>query len=173
MLTVLLSLYLMTLILLILLKRLAITSVLMWPVWKNRSLSVHRRSGTCCRSCTRTRAFISVGLWESHGKHYINGGVKAGRHSSCTLAPHNQTTHVGFQKKDKATNSSLAYGHAKGAKDKMNSFYTSASGSDLLDRVQEELYAADYKLWKLVNANGNKLSRGKDPMKELSDSDKC
>ena len=122
-----------------------------------------------------TRELLShVGLWESHGKHFINGGVKAGRSTFCTLAshPHNHTIHVGFQQKDEASVSSAAkleYGHTTGSKEKMNSFYT--PGSDLLERVQEKLYADDYKLWKLVNANGNTLSRGKDLMKQLSD--KC
>ncbi len=122
-----------------------------------------------------TKELLShVGLWTSHGKQFINGGVKAGLSKFCTVAshPHSYTTHVGFQQKDEDTNSSAAkleYGHVSGSKEKMNSFY--APGSDLLERVQEELYADDYKLWKLVNAKGNKLSRGKDLMKELSD--KC
>ena len=76
--------------------------------------------------------------------------------------------HVGFQQKDivSLTSSSAgetAYGHAKGSKDKMERFYT----PELLKKVQE-LYPNDYKLWKLVNDNGTKLSQGKELMSQLS-----
>jgi hypothetical protein len=48
----------------------------------------------------QTRELLShVGLWDSHGKHFINGGIKIGRSPYCNLASHpsNHTAaHVGF-----------------------------------------------------------------------------
>lgn len=84
---------------------------------------------------------------------------------------HTTSVHVGFQQKDTVSPTSssaaageTAYGHAKGSKDKMERFYT----PELLRKVQEELYPNDYKLWKLVNDNGKKLSKGKELMSQLS-----
>ena len=109
-----------------------------------------------------------VGIWESHGKRFINGGVKMGS-NPCNIASHpsNHTVHVGFQQPEEATNKSaahVAYNHAKGSKGKMDAYYS----PELLEKVQEELYADDYKLWKLVNANGEKLSKGKELITKLS-----
>ncbi|KAL7555055.1 hypothetical protein ACHAWF_018671 [Thalassiosira exigua] len=109
-----------------------------------------------------------VGLWDSHRKHFINGGVKVGRNPWCNIQSHpvNGTQHVGFQQKDEVSNATGAkneYGHIKNSRKKMDRFYT----PELLNRVQEELYADDQKLWKLVS-NGNKLSRGKELMPKLS-----
>ena len=117
-----------------------------------------------------TRELLSnVGLWESHGRHFINGGVQVGRNPWCTISSHpaNHTFHVGFQQKEEVSNSTAAqvvYGHAKGSKGKMETYFT----PELLEKVQEELYADDYKLWKLVNDNGQKLSKGKELMPQLS-----
>jgi hypothetical protein len=112
----------------------------------------------------QTRELLShVGLWDSHGKHFINGGIKIGRSPYCNLASHpfNHTDDVGFQQSDEAD---TAYSHAKKSKEKMDKFYTPA----LLWKVNDVLYPDDYKLWKLVSANGNKLSKGKDIMSKLS-----
>ena len=112
----------------------------------------------------QTRELLShVGLWDSHGKHFINGGVKIGRSEYCNLASHslNHTAHVGFQQNDGAD---TVYSHAKKSKEKMEKFYT----PELLRKVNEVLYPDDYKLWNLVSANGNTLSRGKDLMPKLS-----
>jgi hypothetical protein len=113
----------------------------------------------------QTRELLShIGLWDSHGKHFINGGVKIGRSNYCNLASHplNHTAaHVGFQQSD---GPNTAYSHAKKSKEKMDKFYTPA----LLRKVNEVLYPDDYKLWKLVSANGNKLSKGEDLMSKLS-----
>lgn len=127
--------------------------------------------GDLANVADQTKELLShVGLWESHGRHFINGGVKAGPSRWCNVISHprNHTVHVGFQQKDEASNSSaaklLAYGHAKGSKDKMAEFYT----PDLLQTVEDDLYAHDYKLWKLVESNGNRLSRGRDLASKLS-----
>ena len=40
--------------------------------------------------------------------------------------------------------------------------------SELLEKVHKNLYADDYKLWKLVSGNGSRLSKGKDLMSKLS-----
>ena len=58
----------------------------------------------------------------------------------------------------------MAYGHAKGAKSKLDEFFT----PELRKKVEEELYAHDNKLWKVVSSNGNKLSIGKDILQQLS-----
>ena len=110
-----------------------------------------------------------VGLWESHGKHYINGGRKIGWNPWCNIASHpaNHTAHLGFNQKDEVKNATTldaVYGHSKGSKSKIEKYFT----PNLLKRVEQELYADDHKLWKLVNANGNKLSRGKDLMAQIS-----
>ena len=84
--------------------------------------------------------------------------------------PYNDTIHAGFQQKEKkkASNVSVAqevaYGHVKGARNKMDEFYT----PELRKKVEEELYPHDNKLWKLVSSNGNKLSNGKDLLQQLS-----
>mmetsp|Transcript_10705 Transcript_10705/g.22700 ORF Transcript_10705/g.22700 Transcript_10705/m.22700 type:complete len:407 (-) Transcript_10705:124-1344(-) len=126
--------------------------------------------GDIHNAADQTRELLGhVGLWESHGKHFINGGVQVGRNPWCNIMshPHNHTRHVGFQQKDEVSNSSaakLVYGHSKGSKGKMDTYYT----PELLTRVQEELYADDFNLWKLVNANGIKMSKGKDLASRLS-----
>lgn len=56
------------------------------------------------------------------------------------------------------------YAHSKGSKGKMEEFYT----PELLEKVQEELYADDYKLWKLVDGNGKKMSKGRELASRLS-----
>ena len=110
--------------------------------------------GDLHNTADQTRELLShVGIWESYGKHFINGGKKIGSNSWCHIASHpmNHTpVHVGFQQKDTVSPTSsaageTAYGHAKGSKDKMERFYT----PELLRKV-EELYANDYKLWKLM-----------------------
>ena len=114
-----------------------------------------------------------VGLWESHGKHFIHGGETAKgiveKAHICNMIPHpfNETSHRGFQQKkhsDDSAASNTGYSHSKGSKSKFEKFYT----PELLTKVQEELYADDYKLWKLVSGNGGRLSRGKDLMAKLS-----
>ena len=83
--------------------------------------------------------------------------------------PYNETNHAGFQQKEKTESSEaeVAYGHAKGAKNKLDEFFT----PELRRKVEEELYPHDNKLWKLVSASGNKLSNGKALLPKLSD--KC
>eukprot|EP01083_Nonionella_stella_P248263 859751_1 len=114
-----------------------------------------------------------VGLWESHGKHFISGGKrqdgKIMKNSMCNVMSHpiNYTTNVGFQQRDEVSDSSAAntvYGHSKGSKSKMEEYFT----PELLKKVQEELYAEDYKLWKLVSANIKELSKGKELASHLS-----
>ena len=56
------------------------------------------------------------------------------------------------------------YGHAKGSKDKLEKYFT----AELRKKVEEELYRDDYKLWKLVSANGDRLSIGKELLPQLS-----
>jgi hypothetical protein len=104
-----------------------------------------------------------VDMWESYGKHFINGGVQHGRSPYCNLASHpaNHTEHVGFQQKDDVDTN---YAHAKKSKEKMDIYYT----PELLRKVNEVLYPHDYKLWMLVNGNGNKLSNGDVLMSKLS-----
>ena len=113
----------------------------------------------------QTRELLSyVGLWDSHGKHFINGGVKIGRSPYCNLASHpfNHTAaNVGFQQSDEPD---TVYSHAKKSKEKMDEFYT----PELLRKVNEVLYPDDYKLWNLVSTNGKKLSWGRDLMSKLS-----
>lgn len=130
--------------------------------------------GDLANVADQTKELLShVGLWDSHGRHYINGGVKAGRSPwGCNFAshPHNHTIHVGFQQEDHDGNASAAetvYGHSKGSSSKMDEYYT----PELRKRVEDELYANDYKLWKLVSANGKKLSKGRALVSQLSN--KC
>ena len=68
---------------------------------------------------------------------------------------------VGFQQSNEPD---TAYSHAKKAKEKMDIFYT----PELLRKVNEVFHPDNYKLWNLVSANGNMLSRGKDLMPKLS-----
>jgi len=112
----------------------------------------------------QSRELLShVDMWESYGKHFINGGVQHGRSPYCNLAsyPANHTEHVGFQQKDEVDTN---YAHAKKSKEKMDIYYT----PELLRKVNELLYPHDYKLWTLVNGNGNKLSNGDVLMSKLS-----
>lgn len=114
-----------------------------------------------------------VGLWESHGKHFINGGVNKDDNNKtlhmCRLKSHqyNDTKHVGFQQRDgDATAANTAYGHSKDSQSKLEKYYT----PELLKHVREKLYADDYKLYSLVN--GKSLTKGKELAMELSDT-KC
>jgi len=96
-----------------------------------------------------------VGLRDSHGRHFIHGGVQAGRNPGCNIMSHpvDNACHVGFQQKNEDFKSSvaqLAYEHNQGTKDKMDRYFT----LDRLEKVQEELYPDDYKLWKLAKENG-------------------
>jgi hypothetical protein len=112
----------------------------------------------------QSRELLShVGLWDTHGKHFIKGGIQIGRSKHCNQASHpiNHTSHVGFQQSDEVD---TTYLHAKKSKEKMDEFYT----PELLRKVNQVLYPDDYKLWKLVHANGNRLSKGKDLMTKLS-----
>jgi len=124
--------------------------------------------GTLDEVAYQTRELLThVGMWESHGKKFINGGQQILRSPWCGIGshPHNHSINVGFQQKDESSNkTTLVYEHAKNSKEKLDSFYS----PELLKKVQEELFADDYKLWKLVHDNGNKLSRGKDLMSKLS-----
>ena len=104
--------------------------------------------GDLHNAADQTRELLGrVGLWESHGKHFINGGVKVGRSPWCNSVSHpfNHTHHIGFQQKDEISNSSaarLVYGHSTDSKGKMEKYYT----PELLKKVQEQLYADDYNL---------------------------
>lgn len=110
-----------------------------------------------------------VGLWESHGRHFLHGGVQAGRSPWCNIRSHpaGGVRHVGFQQRDVGTNTSaaqVAYGHTKGARDRMARYFT----PDLLRTVREDLYPEDYALWQLVKDNGEKLSKGTELAAQLS-----
>jgi hypothetical protein len=107
-----------------------------------------------------------VGLWESHGKHFINKGTSTGLHKVCAILPSKSSRHVGFQQPDKTKNISAAdttYGHSKGASKKKDLYFT----PEMTEKVQNEMYADDYKLWKLVSAS-EKLSTGKELAAQLS-----
>ena len=129
--------------------------------------------GELHNAADQTRELLEhVGLWDSHGSKFINGGITRKDRSLYTVMSHpfNHTHHVGFQQKNELTNKSaakLVYGHEKGSKNKMDKFFP----PNLLKKVREELYADDYKLWKLVKENGVKLSRGKELASRLSN--KC
>lgn len=126
--------------------------------------------GDLRHAAEHTRELLShVGLWDSHGSRFINGGARLGRSPWCGVGshPHNHTRHVGFNQKDEATNSSaarLTYEHSQGSAERMERYYT----PELLRRVREELYADDHDLWRLVSGNGAKLSRGKELAPRLS-----
>ena len=115
----------------------------------------------------QTRELLeSVGLWESHGKRFINGGVKKWHMCSIKSHPLNETLHIGFQQKDEIRNSlasNTAYGHSKGSKNKMDEYYT----PELLKKVREELYANDYKVYQLLKEKET-LSSGKEIAAQLS-----
>lgn len=104
-----------------------------------------------------------VGLWDSHGAHFIGGGVNADWHSYCHLASHpaNHTGEVGFQQKGSAGGE---YSHSKNSVGKMKEFYT----PKLLRKVREEMYPDDQRLWSAVAASGNRLSVGKELASKLS-----
>eukprot|EP00581_Thalassiosira_minuscula_P009972 CAMPEP_0183710196 /NCGR_PEP_ID=MMETSP0737-20130205/5998_1 /TAXON_ID=385413 /ORGANISM="Thalassiosira miniscula, Strain CCMP1093" /LENGTH=490 /DNA_ID=CAMNT_0025938421 /DNA_START=68 /DNA_END=1540 /DNA_ORIENTATION=+ len=127
--------------------------------------------GDIHNAADQTRELLDhVGLWESHGKYFIHGGRNMGSNPWCHYAshPYNHTTtrHLGFQQKDEVKNASaakVAYKHATGSKSKLEEYYT----PELLEKVHE-FYADDFKLWKLVGANGDRLSRGKDLAHGLS-----
>ncbi len=126
------------------------------------------------RNAEHTRELLQhVGLWESHGEHFVNGGIKVANHK-CSMKPilsddltlDKMPRHIGFQQNDvyrNVTAHNTAYGHSRGSKTKMDQFYT----PELLTYLREELYATDYKLWKLVKRN-NGLSDGKMLAAQLS-----
>ncbi|KAL7534159.1 hypothetical protein ACHAXR_005681 [Thalassiosira sp. AJA248-18] len=128
--------------------------------------------GDLHNAADQTRELLGhVGLWNSHGKHFIHGGSRGimKQAGMCNLMSHpaNHTVHVGFQQKNEVSNASAAdtvYGHSKGSNSKMEKYFT----PELLKKVREELYADDYKLWELVNANGKKMSKGKELVSQLS-----
>mmetsp|Transcript_8639 Transcript_8639/g.15031 ORF Transcript_8639/g.15031 Transcript_8639/m.15031 type:complete len:107 (-) Transcript_8639:1400-1720(-) len=87
----------------------------------------------------------------------------------CTIAshPYNHTRHLGFQQRDEVTDTAagkMHWGHKENSKNKLRKYYT----PELMEKVGGQVYAEDYKLWKLVDANGAKLSRGKDLAHRLS-----
>lgn len=114
----------------------------------------------------------SVGLWESHGRHFVNEGTKSGNwcrikpslHNNVTLM--DSSTHVGFQqlrKTQRKHTKAIVFDHPKGSKSKMDEYYT----PELLKKVREELYANDFKLWKLVSGK-EKMSNGKELAAQIS-----
>jgi len=114
-----------------------------------------------------------VGLWEPHGKLFVNDGVKVASHK-CSMKPifsddlslNDKPRHLGFQQRDvyrNATAQNTAYGHSRGSKNKMDQYYS----PELLKYLREELYATDYKLWKLVHEKKG-LSDGKMLAAQLS-----
>lgn len=107
-----------------------------------------------------------IGLWESYGKHFINEGTSPSNGNVCAIVPSNSSRHVGFQQPDQMKNISAAdtaYGHSKDASKKKDLYLT----PEMTEKIQNELYAHDYKLWKLVSAN-EKLSTGKELAAQLS-----
>lgn len=135
-----------------------------------------------------TRALLeTVGLWESHGKHFRNGRSRiTARWDPCMqLFPLQDefeetplsSRHVGFQKTipgggtirrktRKGAKSQLSWdaiGHARKAGEKTNEYYT----PELQRKVEENLYADDYQIWNLLEqANGGWVS-GKDILPHL------
>ena len=113
----------------------------------------------------QSREILShVGLWDSHGKHFLKGGIQIGRSKFCNQASHpiNRTAnYAGFQQSDAVD---TTYLHSKKSKEKIDKYYT----PELLRKVNEVLYPDDHELWKLVHANGNRLSEGKVLMTKLS-----
>ena len=135
------------------------------------NLDRFRFVGDISNSPEHTRDLLSkVNLWESHGRHFINGGVeKEGNRKvhMCHLKshPYNHTEHVGFQQRDEkknATAANTAYGHSKNSQDKLAKYYT----PELMRLVREKLYADDYKLYEL--ATEQKLTNGRDLAMKLS-----
>jgi hypothetical protein len=125
--------------------------------------------GDINNSPDHTRQLLqSVGLWESHGKRFINGGVHEKGKNMCRYMSHqfNHTEHVGFQQKDynrNVTAANTAYGHSKDSQSKLMEYYT----PELMKLVQEELYADDYRLYQLVSKQKN-LSDGRELAMKLS-----
>lgn len=110
----------------------------------------------------------SVGLWETHGKYFINGG--SGKKGMCSLKshPYNHTKHVGFQQRDEERNASAAntaYGHSKNSQSKLAEYYS----PELLELVREKLYADDHKLYKFFTQN-KEPANGKELAMKLSSS---
>lgn len=116
----------------------------------------------------------SVGLWDSHGRHFINGGITREnniRLHDCSIKsyPYMHEEHRGFQQKDNIRNTTAAntaYGHSTGSQGKMEEYYT----PELLNLVRTKLYSDDYKLYQLVSAK-EELSNGKEIARQLSGTD--
>jgi hypothetical protein len=112
-----------------------------------------------------------VGLWESHGKHFINGGIDeegGSRLHMCHLKshPYNHTQHVGFQQEDeerKTTAANTAYGHSTNSQSMLAKYYF----PELLKFVRHKLYEDDYKLYQLVSKQKTMMS-GKELAMQLS-----
>ena len=102
----------------------------------------------------------AVGLWDSYGSKFINGGQKDRHMCRIKSHPHNSAQHVGFQQRT-ATNktaANTAYGHSKGSSKKIDEYYS----PEMLEKVRK-IYSSDWELWKLVNektglANGRELA---------------
>jgi hypothetical protein len=119
--------------------------------------------GDIHNSPDQTRDLLkAVGLWETHGKHFINGGIttegKARLHD-CSIKSYASThkEHVGFQQREEVSNftaGNTAYGHSTGSREKMTRFYTP-------ELLKEKLYADDDKLYQMERGM-KKLSRGKE-----------
>jgi hypothetical protein len=122
--------------------------------------------GDIHNSPDQTRDLLkAVGLWETHGKHFINGGIttegKARLHD-CSIKSYASThkEHVGFQQREEVSNftaGNTAYGHSTGSREKMKRFYT----PELLKLVREKLYVYYDKLYQTVSGV-KKLSSGKE-----------
>lgn len=121
----------------------------------------------------QTRELLqTVSLWETHGKHYIRDASYTGPYSRavCQLRANTNTSlqNIGFQQKndmDASATGDTAWGHSKGSSWKMSQYYT----SEMLKLVREELYADDYKIWKLLRDNEGKMSSGKILASQLSE----
>eukprot|EP01082_Thalassiosira_pseudonana_P005792 g5369.t1 g5369 contig2:410914-411488(-) len=102
----------------------------------------------------QTRELLQkVGLWESHGKYFINGGID--REDNKKLHQKDEVLNV--------TAANTSYGHSKGSKSKIEEYYT----QEMLQLVREKLYPDDHKLYQLL-AGKKELSTGKELASQLS-----
>ena len=123
-----------------------------------------------------------VGLWESHGQHYRRGtSERTTILSPCArlfpLSDEFEKTplslrHVGFQQRsyrindDDENNTSLfwdAIGHARSAGDKKEEYYT----PELLRKVEDKLYRADFQVWNLLQKKEGDWASGKELLPSL------
>jgi hypothetical protein len=133
-----------------------------------------------------------VGLWESHGQHYRHGtSERTTILNPCArlfpLSDEFEKTplslrHVGFQQRSYRINADVnvtkrnrnrgenkttlfwdAIGHARSAGDKKEEYYT----PELLRKVEDKLYRADFQVWDLLQKKGGDWASGKEFLPSL------